>query len=477
MRVPAPLFIPVALLVLGGCQAQAPTPPTAPLSAAETSLGVLPDGVDHQPLPDRWWSLYRDPQLDQLVERALQHNQDLAQTDAHLKALMAGVRQQQAALWPSTEVQAGVPYGRSSDDQVLAEARDGHAANHWETALGFDLAWQLDLYGQLRAAIAAAQASVEAQTAARDQLRLGIAAQTSQAYIDLCSFTARQAVLQQSLDNLDSSLRLTERQHQGGVATALDSRRLQVLASRTRAELPWLQARQQMAAFSLAQLTGQANAPAEPCQQLPNLNAALPSGEAWHLLQRRPDIRQAERQWLAAHWRAEQVRGDLYPQVSLGATLNTASQHLDGLGDSRALSFGVGPLIRWRFPNRAANRARLAAADAEREASLAAWRSSVLSALKDVRSALARYAGERQRAQTLDQAAQQSREAFELAERGYRAGSLDGLQQLDAQRELIAAQAQQVEARQRQAHSEIALFQALGGGWQAPDSLTLKEHP
>lgn len=463
-------FTYLSLAALCACQGQAPKPPTAPATPADLALAALPAGVGEQPLPDRWWALYQDPALDRWVRQALANNQDLAQADARLAAVMAGLRQAQAAQGPQTDLELAAQYGRTADDQTLAQARGTSAPSQWQWTPAAGLSWQLDLFGQVRAAIQAAQAHAEAAAAARDQLRLVVAAQTSLAWLDLCAYGEQIEQTQASLASLDDSLRLTERQREGGVATELDSARLQALARKTRAQLPWLQARQKLAAAQLALLGGQAEQPMQlqACQHIPRLAGPLPAGDAWQLLKRRPDVRQAEREALASSWTLRNVQADLYPKVVFGASLSASSHTWHGLGESQSVMFGVGPLISWQFPNRRANQARVDAADAQRMASEAAWRRSVQGALTDVRQALARYDGERQRGLWLGQALEQNERAFALADSSYRAGALDGLQRLDAQRELIAARLRQITARQRQAHSEIALFQALGGGWQAP---------
>ncbi|UFH48220.1 efflux transporter outer membrane subunit [Pseudomonas sp. KNUC1026] len=475
-------FTSLSLAALCACQGQAPQPPAAPATPSDLALARLPAGVGEQPLPDRWWALYQDPALDHWVRQALASNQDLAQADARLAAVMAGIRQAEAAQGPQTELGLAAQYGRTADDQTLAQAQatSTRAPSQWQWNPAASLSWQLDLFGQVRAAIEAAKAHAEAAAAARDQLRLVVAAQTSLAWLDLCTYGEQIEQTQASLNSLDDSLRLTERQREAGVATELDSARLQALARRTRAQLPWLQARQKLAIAQLALLAGQAEQPvqAQACKHIPRVARALPAGDAWQLFKRRPDVRQAEREALASAWTLQNVRADLYPKVVFGASLSASSSAWQGLGDRQSVTFGVGPLISWQFPDRRANQARVQAADAQRMASAANWRRSVQGALTDVRQAFARYDGERQRGLWLAQALEQNERAFALADSSYHAGALDGLQRLDAQRELIAARLRQITARQRQAHSEIALFQALGGGWQAPvDDLRTGNRP
>lgn len=438
-------------------------------------LGQLPSGVSAAPLPTRWWVLYHEPTLDQLVEQALQNNQDLAKADAHVQALLANTNEQRGELWPQTNVGFSTLYGKTADDQTLAQATDRQAPSQSEWAPSVGLDYQLDVWGQLHAAIAGAEARASAVEAARDQVRLSVVVQTSRAYLDLCGYGARIDMNAQAVQALENSLALAERQREGGAATGLDVARLRSLRFQTLAERPWFEARQRVARYELALLTGQgpdALSTGPQCHSVPHLATDLPAGDAWHLLHRRPDIRQAERDLQACAWAVEVVRADLYPKVTLGASLSSSSHSLGGLGDGKAVMFGIGPLISWQFPNLAVNRARVAEAQANERGELAAWRGTVLAALKDTRQALAALEGERLRDAALDKALQESRQAFELVDKNYRAGTLDGLQRLDAERDLIALQTRQVEGRQRLAYRETAVFMALGGGWEKQTSDT-----
>jgi len=221
-----------------------------------------------------------------------------------------------------------------------------------------------------------------------------------------------------------------------------------------------------MALYELSMLSGQASV-ADPatCTTIPTLSAPLPAGDGWHLLERRPDVRQAERELQAASLQTDIVRADLYPKVSFGASLTSSDHHLANLGDSRAVMFGIGPLIRWEFPNVKAHRARVGKAEALQQAQVARYHGVALSALKDVRQALARYDGEQQRLQALDAALAHSQRGYALAQGNYRAGTVDGLALLDSERELIRLRGSHVEARGRLAQAQVNLFRALGGRW------------
>ena len=465
------------LLMLAACAGRAQAPvPMAAAAAPSNPLAMLPAGVSDQPLPQRWWALYQDAQLNRWVQAGLAHNQDLAAAEAHLQAMLAGIGEFDAQRLPTTSLALGADYGKTADDQTLAKATDRHAPAQWAFNPGVELAYQVDVWGQVRHAIERAQVQAEAAGEAYDWLRLNVVVQISRAYVDQCTYGARIEVAQRSLQTLDRSVALSERQRQAGIATELDSTRLRSLREQVRAELPLLDAQRRMALYELAMLSGESiSAPipeADGCRTIVQLQTPLPSGDGWHLLERRPDVRKAERELRAAALEVDIVKADLYPKISFGASLTSSAQPLSALGDSHSVMFGIGPLISWQFPNLQANRARVAKAGALQQEQLAKFHSSTLGALKDVRQALALYDGERQRQQALSQALQQSQRGYALAEDNYRAGSLDALALLDSERDLIGVRASAIEAQGRLTHSEINLFRALGGNWQAPNAKT-----
>lgn len=457
--------------VLTACTGH-PTNAVPPTAFQATPALHLPAGVSDQALPARWWALYQDPQLNAWVLQALAHNQDLAQAEANVQAMLAGIGEFDARRWPSTSIGMGASYGKSADDQTLAEATGSHAPSQWAFNPAIELAYQVDVWGQVRAAIERARVQAEASRDALDLVQLHVVSQTTRAYIDQCVYGARIAAARQSLNTLERSVQLSDRQRQAGVATELDSVRLLGLREQVRAQLPMLEARRQMALYELSMLSGQdpttLTDDTDTCQRIPTLAAPLPAGDAWRLLERRPDVRKAERELQAAALEVDIVKADLYPKVSFGASLTSSDHHLANLGDSRAVMFAIGPLISWEFPNIKANRARVNKAQALQNAQVAHYRGVALAALKDVRQALARLEGERQRALALGAALAQGERGFALAQRNYQAGTVDALALLDSELDLIQVRASHVVAEGRLARAQINLFRALGGRWQSP---------
>ncbi len=407
-------------------------------------------GTRGDALPAQWWTLYQDSGLNHLVAAALRHNRDLAAADAHARALLGHLRGAQGERWPRTEVGYGYQYGRDGDDQTLAEATDEELRSQWKHTARLDLSYQLDLWGEVRARIAAAKADAEAAQAARDLLRVSVASQTTLAYVRACALARRAEVQRRSVGLLDASLALSERQLAAGLSSELQRRRLLALRERTRAALPMLEARRRAALYELALLSGrsprQLDAPAATCAGIPQLRRALPTGDGWSLLarRRRRPARAGRSRAVPAHQlrrRRRNLRSDpRRPRRQRRASLRGRS--------SAELA----------LPNRESARGRLDSAAAERDAALARFDGAVLGALREVERALALYAGERQRRADLQRALDEQRHAYRLARSNYRAGALDALELLDSQRSLVADRARLVDAEMRVAERQVELF-------------------
>ncbi|MFC6336293.1 efflux transporter outer membrane subunit [Pseudomonas sp. CCM 7891] len=454
----------VIALGLAGCSATSSGP--SRLVEAQPALRLSSESAT--PLPARWWQLYLDPQLDALVERALRHNKNLEAAAAHVDALLARLEQVDGERWPSTSLDYGLAYGRSRDDQTLAQAIYQPADGQWSHSPEISLSYTLDLWGEVRYRIAAARADAEAARALEDELRVTVAAQTARAYAQACVYGMRAQVQAHSVQLLEQSVEITGKLQKAGVATDLDKVRLKSLLEETRAPLPMFAAKQKSALYELAVLSGlpSRQVATHSCTHGPQLRAPLPVGDGWALLQRRADIRRAERQLQSATLSIGVARAELYPRITFGAMLGSSASSLGKLGGSDAMVYSIGPLVSWRFPNRQIAQSRIKQHQAQARQALAQFDGTVLTALKQVEQALALYQGEQQRRQALEAALRNSRQAHTLASRSYRAGALGALQLLDSERNLVSLQASLTQADLRLINRQIDVFQALGGGWQ-----------
>ncbi|WP_230480737.1 efflux transporter outer membrane subunit [Sphingomonas sp. Leaf21] len=421
-----------------------------------------------QPVPDHWWQLYQDPTLDHLVAQALAANTDLRIAAAHIARAQASVNLVEQDRRPQANLQAAPGYGqRSAEEELLPGAALPSNFVYSATA---GISYQLDLVGQVRRAVEAADADLAATRAAYDSVRVTVAADTTRAYLDACSAGREIGVAERALALQSRATELTRRLVRGGRGISLDATRSSAQEAQVRATMPGLRAARRLALYRLATLTGRP--PAEfdrdvaACTIEPRLTKPIPIGDGAALLRRRPDVRRAELELRAATARIGVATAALYPQVTLGASVGSV-----GLAErafsSDTYKFSLGPLISWQFPNRGRVRARIAAAQADSDAAYARFDGTVLGALRETESALTVYARDLDRISALREASNQAAKAARDAETLFRAGRTGFLAVLDAQRTAIAAEQTLAAAQSRVAGDQVQLFLALGGGWQA----------
>lgn len=467
------LLPPILAATLAGCAAVGPDYQAPAGSAAARQSAQAPfveareDLFQRGQAPGRWWRLYDDPRLDGLVAQALAANTDLRVASANLEHAQAALRETQAQQRPSLGVTASPAFGHLSGLQEQAPGID--PPNHWSYSAGASVSYQLDLFGQIRRAVQAAGADAQAAQAAYDATRVTVAAETARAYANLCAAGMQLASAAHSANVQQASLNAVRRLQQAGRGTMLDVTRARGQLEQLRANLPPFQAQQRTALYRLAVLTGQTptEIPAAllQCAAAPRLTRTIPVGDGAALLRRRPDIRQAERGLAAATARIGVATADLYPKVTLG--LSGASGGPVALfGDRGTFGWSLGPLISWTLPNTGAAQARIAQAEARAKAALARFDASVLNALRETESALAVYARQLDRDTSLRAARDQAAQAASQARQLFLHGKTDYLTVLDAERTLAAGDSALAASQAELSNDQIAVFLALGGGWQ-----------
>lgn len=461
----------VAGLLLASC-AVGPKAPDATLppsaSGAFISTGA---GLTGEAARDDWWRLYDDATLDALILQALAENNQLEAATANLRAVRATLNETRGARLPRINASASAIYSRQSAGSIppgggaLSGPQD--EVETWDA--GLDVSYEIDLWGRVSAAIRAARADADATRAAVDILRVTVAAETARAYTDACSANAQIAVAERTIELQSSTADLTRRLLEAGSGNGLDVARARSALESSRAALPPLRAQRDGALFRLATLTGRTPAEADDaarsCMRPPRLSQPIPVGDGAALLARRPDVRQAERQVVAAAARVNVAVANLYPTVTLGGSAGTTALDIADLGESDNFRFSLGPLISWSFTNPGVSKARVERADGLTEAALATFDQTVLLALQEAETALTDYANELDRQRGLQAARDQAAIAARLSRLRFDAGADSFLTVLDAERTLAAADAQLAASDARVTTLQIAVFKALAGGW------------
>ncbi|WP_418120724.1 efflux transporter outer membrane subunit [Variovorax sp. 350MFTsu5.1] len=447
------------------------TAPAALTAAQAASSGPFLSGggaTSEASVPPRWWRLFEDPRLDGLIAQAFEHNTDLRQALATLERATAVEAEVHGTEKPAITLNVGPSFGHVSGLSLLQ--RDQAPPGRLGYSMGAAVSYQVDLFGQLRRALEAAEADTGATRAAVDLVRVTVAGGTAQAYAAACSSGLQLRVARESVRLQEEALELAQRLQRAGRAGAIDAVRARAQLEILRAAIPPLEAVRQQSLYRLATLTG--TAPRDfpgavgRCEQPPRVAGLLPVGDGAALLARRPDVRQAERSLASATARIGVATGDLYPKVTLGLSSGSAG-FLDRFANRETFSYSLGPLLSWTLPETGIARARIAQSEAATRVAAAHFEGTVLGALREAETALNAYARELERHAALAAARDQSLTAVDQVRALQINGKLGQLDALDAERTLASSKAALAASEARLAERQIAVFMALGGGWEA----------
>jgi NodT family efflux transporter outer membrane factor (OMF) lipoprotein len=375
----------------------------------------------------------------------------------------------QADFWPTIDANGSYSENRYSATGLLPfPPGTPLEANLFQA--GFDSTWELDVFGGTRRSVEAANAELAAAEFGRRNLLLTVYGEVARNYVQARAFQRRLAVLRENIKAQQDVLALTRDLFAKGLATDLDVQQGEALLASTQSQEPAFDTGFRACAYRLAvllgrppgalleELSGQAPIPAAP----PSVPVGLPS----ELIHRRPDIQQAERQLAAATARIGIATADLFPQFSLTGDVGLESIYASDWFTAGSRYWTAGPMVQWRIFDAGRIRANIHLQTARQEEALAGYEQAVLAAFEDVENALTAYAHEQVRRQSLARAVEADEHAVGLAEQLYRNGLADFLRVLESQRSLYQSQDALIESDQAVSANLIALYKALGGGWE-----------
>jgi multidrug efflux system outer membrane protein len=439
--------------------------PVTPVPPQFANLGQ--PGFNGGDVEAKFWTLFRDPRLDRLVDDALTANKDLQRARANLRASRAARRLAGFDLFPTVTAAGSYTHTRESRNQlpaIISPDRTLDAAD-----VGFDAFWELDFFGRVRRGIQAARAEEQASAASLRDVQVTVTAEVARNYFVLRGLQEQLAVATRNADNQTQTLRVTQARLEAGRGTELDSARAEAQLKTTLASIPLLESSTATTIYRLSVLTGRLPDAlaadlqvAEPLRDLPSLNAV---GDPATLLRRRPDIRVAERSLAASTARIGVAIGDLFPKVTFTGSVGYNAATFGGLGKTGSDTYSVGPAISWAAFDLGRVGARIKIAHAQADADLAAYEASVLGALEETEGALLTYGRAQSRRELLTQAANASERAADLARQRFQGGLTDFVNVLDAEREALIVEDSLAQSRTQTATSLVAVYKALGGGW------------
>ena len=486
-----PVLMTLAAAVLVGC-AVGPnyhTPdehPPSDFAAVRGQLSMTAKASSQAPQAQTvdfatWWSALNDPELDSLVNRAVQANPDALIALDRLQAARVFERGVIGAVLPDLEASGAAGRGTGRDltrgraAQSLVSADNDSGVKQINELGGFDSVWELDVFGKYRREIQAARADAQATLAARNAVLVSVIADVARAYIDMRGLQTRASILHTAAANLQESLRIVKIRYERGITNELDV----TLATR---ELGTLQAQiapveAQVAAtqYTIATLLGlypeELVKELTPPTMVPSVPAVVQSGLPLDLLRRRPDIVQSERELAGATARIGVATADLFPHIAISGAIGGQRQAFGSNPVIGAHVWSAGVAAAWSLLDFGALDAQVEVARLRTRAQLVNYKRTIQNAVKEVDVTWDDYAAQQDRLARLGEALVASQRALTLANERYNRGLTDFLNVVDAERQEYEIEEQYSDAQVAVAEQFIALYRSLGGGWEKYQAL------
>jgi NodT family efflux transporter outer membrane factor (OMF) lipoprotein len=470
----------------------------AALVAVVAGCTVGPDyHTPETPMPDRfaatipaaapkvdlsqWWRTFNDPTLDALVDEAIKSSPGIEIALTRLQEVRTAEAVVIGQALPSLEASGGAAKGTGTDlargraSPPLIAGENGAGLKHVTQIVGFDAGWELDLFGKYRRELEAVGYDAEAAAAAREAVLIAVVADVARNYFELRGLQMRLAVAEQNVDTAKHTVDLVTTRFQRGLTNELDVTLAQRELATLEAQIAPFTAQIAAARYAIAVLLGKF--PEEMAKELtaagviPPLPAQIETGLPLDLLRRRPDIHDIERQLAGATARIGVATADLFPHLALTAGAGWQGQ---GLGVSPAVTnyiWSAGPAAYWSLLDFGTLDALVDIADLRSHELLVVYRQTVQTAVQDVDTAIDAYAAFQAQLTALQDAITAAKRSVMLATERYNRGLTDFLNVLDAQRQEYALEDQFAAADAAAAAQLVALYKALGGGWEQYQSV------
>jgi len=465
------------LLAVPACKVGPDAPPAAD---APTPTSVLPparEGVSTDaPVAARWWELLGDPQLAALVARADMNNQTLAAALGSVRAAYAGVGVSESQLWPT--VGLGAQYARTQTNiaQLAASGVNPDPYNLFAYGVGMP-AWEIDLWGSVGRQVEAAKADAEKQVELLRDALVSVRAQVGATYVQLRTLQAKRQVLVDNAAAFTKSRDAVKARFDAGTVTGLDLARVETQLEFVNAQVPQIDAAIATAMSQIAVLCGAHPSDLTqdlaldlaPVKAIPAAPALVGVGLPADLLERRPDVRAARQELVAATARIGVAEGAKLPQLSISGNFYIAANNIDGLGEIANKAYSIGPSLFWPLFTGGQVDNQIAQQKAIAEAALARYRGAVLEAVGELSATTNDFVEARETARLSQVALASAQRALGLAGQQFDAGVTDITTLVDVQRQELDAASAAVDARGAHAQALVALCKALGGGWSEAD--------
>ena len=413
-----------------------------------------------------WWDLFQDEELHYLIHTALQENKDLMIAAARIDEARGELGVTRSALFPQFGAKASYSYRGIPSALIPGEPGDINL----ETDIyrvGGSLSWEIDVWGQLRRATEASRAELLASEEGRRAVILGLISQVAQAYFELRALDLELEVTRRNVKTRKGTLRIVNARYEDGLVSGLDQARAEAEVVSIVAVIPDLERQVIQKENGLSILLGRNPAAITRGRELveqttpPVVPAGLPSA----LLERRPDIRQAEQNLVAANAEIGVATGNFLPRFSLTGDLGVISRDLNQLFTGPARIWGIGPGVTVPIFTAGRNLGNLEATEARQRQALIQYEQTILQSFQEVEDSLIAYQKAREVRTQLEKLVGFNNKAVDLSQIQYEEGLIDYLNVLDAQRRLFESEIDLARTQRFQLVSLVQLYKALGGGW------------
>ncbi|MCS6290807.1 MAG: efflux transporter outer membrane subunit [Nitrospira sp.] len=457
-------------------------PVETPADWTRMASGPLAAGATHKMPEADWWQAFHNEELTRFVERALAQNHDVRRAVSRVLEGRASVTTAGAGLYPQLNVQGnysnivvskntlaglGLATGQQPGPQVFA--KPGSSFDLWNGAA--DLRWELDVWGRIRRGMEAASADAQAIEQDARAIALTLIGDVGQSYFRIRELDEQIEIAQRALTLRRDSLDIITKRASVGLASDLDVKRTEVLVAESAGQIPDLTRLRAVELHRLEVLTGSAPgsvvlAPTSLRKVIvqPEIPVGLPS----QLLERRPDILQAEASLVAANARIGQARAYFFPTLSITGQGGLQSAEFVNWFSGNSANFSIGPSVTLPIFMGGTNVARLEAAESRYQQMLEGYQQTILVAFREVADLLVSIQSRSEQLARQREQATAATAAVGLAEVRYRKGLVNYLDVLDAQRTMLAAETQLAQTERARLTDMVGLYKALGGGWQTP---------
>jgi len=423
----------------------------------------------------RWSEVFRDPQLTTYIDEALTNNWDVKVAAARVLAAEGGLMVTRSRYFPTLNAGGGVSTGRTSQNGPFRVPGENPQQTFGDVFLAMP-AYEVDIWGAVRRANEAGRARLLASRESQQIVRQTLVAQVSTAYFQLLELDYALEIARRTRDARAQSLTLTTEREAGGVAAKQDVAQAKILLYSAEATIVTIERDREQQENALCILLGRNPGPIQrgtgfTAQTVP---AEVPVGLPSSLLERRPDLRAAEQDVVAANADIGQAKAAYYPQLSLTGSYGFQSTSLSSLFTSSSQAWQFGPAVTMPLFTGGRLRGNEQVAQAQFQEAVAQYRRTVQNAFREVSDSLIAYQRNREFRARQEERTEAHRTAADLANTRYEGGVTSYLEVLYNEQELFTAELNLAQARLDELLSVVALYQSLGGGWQTADTVALK---